>query len=334
MATPDAALAQGLSDLIEGYWSTQVIAAAVRLRLPDLMDTSLDAAALATRVGAHAPSLHRLLRAMQTLGLVQADGEGRFALTPAGRLLRADAEGSMRGRVLFSSGMLWDQFADLADVVRTGERGAHAPPDFESLPADRLAVFQQAMAESSLKAARDAAAVYDFGRFDKLLDVGGGFGGVLAFLLGAFPTLNGDVFDLPMVGDGARAFLAGAGLASRANFIGGDFFKAIPGGYDAYLFKYILHDWADEPALKILQSCRAAIGPDARVVILEQVVPDRLEPCFDHRAVIRGDLTMLTVGGKERTAAEYRDLLAEAGFELTAITPTASSFSVIEAKPV
>ena len=334
MGTPDAALAQGLSDLIEGYWATQVIAAAVKLQLPDRMGAPMDAATLAAEAGAHAPSLHRLLRAMQTLGLVQLDSEDRFALTPAGRLLRADAEGSMRGRVLFSSGMLWDQFADLADVVRTGERGAHAPPDFESLPPDRLAVFQQAMAESSLKAARDAAQVYDFGRFGRLLDVGGGFGGVLAYFLGAFPSLSGDVFDLEMVGEGARAFLAKAGLGARASFIGGDFFKAIPGGYDAYLFKYILHDWADAPARTILKSCRAAIGPRARVVILEQVVPDRLEPCFDHRAVIRGDLTMLTVGGKERTAAEYRDLLAEAGFELTAITPTASSFSVIEAKPV
>ncbi len=332
-SAPDAALTERVSDLVEGYWSTQVIAAAVRLAVPDRLDPPKDAATLAHEVGAHAPSLHRLLRAMQTLGLVESGECDRFALTDAGRLLRADAPGSMRGRVLFASGMLWNQFADLTDVVRTAERGAHAPPDFENLDAASLKVFQQAMAESSLKAAREAAQVYDFGRFARLLDVGGGFGGVLAYLMDAFPGLKGDVFDLPMVGEGARAFLAGGGLADRAGFIGGDFFKAIPSGYDAYLFKYILHDWADEPALSILKACRAAIGPDARVVILEQVVPDRLEPLFDHRAVIRADLTMLTVGGKERTAAEYRALLGEAGFDLTAIVPTASSFSVLEATP-
>ena len=325
---------QRVSDLVEGYWSTQVIAAAVRLGAPDKLDAAKDAATLARDVGAHAPSMYRLLRAMQTLGLVESADGNLFALTETGRLLRADAAGSMRGRVLFASGMLWNQFADLADVVRTGERGAHAPPDFETLDPASLKVFQQAMAESSLKAARDAAQVYDFGRFARMLDVGGGFGGVLAYLMDAFPGLKGDVFDLPMVGEGARSFLAGAGLADRAGFIGGDFFKAIPSGYDAYLFKYILHDWADEPALAILKACRAAIGPSARVLVLEQVVPDRLEPCFDHRAVIRADLTMLTVNGKERTAAEYRALLAAAGFDLSAITPTASSFSVLEAAPI
>ena len=332
-SAPNASLTQRVSDLVEGYWSTQVIAAAVRLGLPGKLDAPKDVGTLARDLGAHAPSLYRLLRAMQTFGLVESADENLFALTEAGRLLRADAVGSVRGRVLFASGMLWNQFADLTDVVRTGERGAHAPPDFETLDPASLKVFQQAMAESSLKAARDAAQVYDFGRFARMLDVGGGFGGVLAYLMDAFPGLKGDVFDLPMVGEGATSFLAGAGLAGRAGFIGGDFFKAIPSGYDAYLFKYILHDWADEPALTILKSCRAAIGPDARVVILEQVVPDRLEPTFDHRAVIRADLTMLTVGGKERTAAEYRALLAEAGFSLSAITPTASSFSVLEAAP-
>ena len=323
-----------LSLLIEGYWSTQTINAAVQLGVPDLLGAgAVDVAAMARASGAHAPSLARLMRALVTLGICEAEGEAGYRLTGLGRLLRSDAEGSMRGRALFAGGMLSRQFSDLVSVVKTGQRQPSAPPDFETLDAASLAVFQQAMAESSLRAAGDAVAVYDFGRFSRVLDVGGGFGGVLAYLLQQFPNLKGDVYDLEMVGQGARAFLTRAGLEGRAGFIGGDFFKSVPPGYDAYLLKFILHDWNDEQALAILNSCRAAVGPGSTLVVLEQVVPDVLEDSFAHRSVIRGDLTMLTVGGKERTATEYRELLAVAGFRLTSITPTRSTFGVIEAVP-
>ncbi len=311
-----------------------MINAAVQLGIPDrLAEGPADAETLAKACGAHAPSLFRLLRAMQTLGLCEPGPGERFALTGMGRLLAAQTPGSARGRALFTGGMLWRQFGDMAHIVRTGEKGPSAPGDFGSMPPAELAVFQQAMAESSIRAAREAALVYDFSRFSRLLDVGGGFGGVLAFLLQANAGLTGDVFDLGNVESGARAYLAKAGLADRAGFIGGDFFEAVTPGYDAYLLKYILHDWADEPALKLLTRVRAAADPGATLVVLEQVVPDSLAAEFDHRAVIRGDLTMMTVGGKERTGEEYRRLLADAGFRLTRIVPTASSFSVIEAAP-
>ena len=323
-----------LSLLIEGYWSTQTINAAVQLGVPDLLGAgAVDVAAMARASGAHAPSLARLMRGLVTLGICEAEGEAGYRLTGLGRLLRSDAEGSMRGRALFAGGMLSRQFSDLVSVVKTGQRQPSAPPDFETLDAASLAVFQQAMAESSLKAARDAVDVYDFSQFRRVLDVGGGFGGVLAFLLQRFPDLCGDVFDLQMVGEGARSFLTAEGLGTRAGFIGGDFFKSVPDGYDCYQLKYILHDWNDERALTILKSCRAAMSPDARLVVLEQIVPDVLKDDMAHRAVIRGDLTMLTVGGKERTAEEYRILLAEAGLRLTAIRPTRSTFGVIEAVP-
>ncbi len=324
-----------LSSLIEGYWGTQAINAMVQLGIPDLLaDGPKSAEALADAAGAHAPSLARLMRALVTLGLCEAVEGGRYRLTDLGQPLRADAETSMRGRAMFSAGMLSRQFADLTAVVKTGQRQPSAPPDFETLDSQSLAVFQQAMAESSLRAASDAVAVYDFSRFSRVLDVGGGFGGVLAYLLKHFPNLKGDVYDLEMVGQGARAFLNQAGLEGRAGFIGGDFFKSVPSGYDAYLLKFILHDWNDEQALAILKACRTAVGPGSTLVVLEQVVPDVLEDCFAHRSVIRGDLTMLTVGGKERTAQEYRELLAAAGFRLTSITPTRSTFGVIESAPV
>lgn len=330
---------QHVSDLINGFWAAQVINAAAILQVPELLaEGPKTSDVLAREAGAHAPSLFRLLRALQTLGLVEAAGEGRYVLTEAGQLLRADAPGSVRGRALFTGDMLWKQFSDLAHVVRTGGRTqavVTGPEGFAALAQDppRLHAFQQAMAETSTKAARDAMKVYDFGRFDHVLDLGGGYGGVLSELLKAHPGQTGAVCDLGYLQDGAQAYLALAGVLDRSGFIAGDFFQAVPGGFDLYLMKFIIHDWDDNRARTILVNTRAAAGQGASLVLLEQVVPDALGQSREDQSVIRGDLTMMSVGGKERTAGEYGALLAESGWRLTGITSSESSFSVIEALP-
>jgi SAM-dependent methyltransferase len=321
--------------MVEGYWSTQTIRAAVQLNLPDILrDNAVAADEAARRAEAHAPSVERLLRAMVTLGLCEAEAGRRYRLTELGRLLRSDVEGSCQGRVNFVGRTLYPVFAELGEAVRTGRRAPSVKGEFESSSPAQVAVTQAAMAESSLIAAKAACEAYDFGRFSTILDVGGGFGGVIAYLLARFPDLRADVFDLPNVKKGAEAYLEKKGLEARARFISGNFTEGVPEGYDGYCLKYILHDWQDQKANAILMSCRRAMAPGATLVVLEMVVPERLEDSVAHRTIARGDMAMMTWGGKERTGDEYRRLLAEAGFELTRIVPTASVFSVIEAKPV
>jgi hypothetical protein len=176
-------------------------------------------------------------------------------------------------------------------------------------------------------------AVYDFGRFARVLDLGGGYGGVLAELLKAHPRQTGAVLDLPFLKAGAEGYLKDAGVADRARFLGGSFFEAVPGGFDLILMKFIIHDWGDAEARTILQKSRAAADADTTLVLIEQVVPDVIAFTPAHQAVIRGDLTMLGVGGKERTAEEYRAVLAGGGWRLAGITPAGAQFSVIEARP-
>ncbi len=234
--------------------------------------------------------------------------------------------------------MLWKQFGDLAQQVKTGGRtGAviSGAEGFAALAGDppRLHAFQQAMAESSTVAAHDAIKVYDFGRFSRVLDLGGGYGGVLGVLLGAYPDQTGVVCDLGYLQEGAAAYLAQAGVADRGRFMAGNFFEAVPSGFDCILMKFIIHDWGDDDALAILRGARKAADASATLVLLEQVVPDALGQTAQDQAVIRGDLTMMGMGGKERTAEEYRALLAESGWRLAGITPSAASFSVIEALP-
>ncbi len=203
---------------------------------------------------------------------------------------------------------------------------------FETLKNDppRLHAFQQAMAESSRMAARAALGVYDFGRFAGVLDLGGGYGGVLGEVLSANPRQTGVVFDLPYLEAGARAYLQGVGVGDRAQFMGGSFFETVPSGFELIVMKFIVHDWGDEEASAILAKAREAADATTTLVLLEQVIPDVIEISADHQAAIRADLTMMGMGGKERTAEEYRTLLAEAGWRLEQIIPTAGAPSVIE----
>jgi hypothetical protein len=275
---------------------------------------------------------------MVSLGLCTQEADGRFALTDAGECLRADTPTSVRGRALFTADMLWKQFSDLTHQVKTGgptQTIVTGAEGFTALQNDppRLHAFQLAMAESSIVAAREAMKAWDFGRFAKVLDLGGGYGGVLAELLRANPAQTGAVFDLPFLKDGAETYLSKAGVSERAEFLGGSFFESVPSGFDLIAMKFIIHDWGDPEALAILKQARAAAGGKTVLALIEQVIPETIAVTPQHQAILRADLTMMAFGGLERTPEEYRALLAEGGWRLTQIVPCGPQFSVIEAEP-
>ena len=325
--------------LIDGFWAVPVISAAAQLEIPERLAAGpKDNRTLARETGAHAPSLHRLLRALETLGLCTAVEAGTYALTDSGQLLRADSPESLRGRALHTGDMLCKQLGDLYDQVKTGGRTKAFPTGsegFEALQNDpaRLHKFQTNMVEGSRRAAQAAMQVYDFSPFAKMLDLGGGYGGVLAGLLRAYPHHSGAVCDLAYLERGALDYLSSAGVGTRSSFVQGDFFASVPDGYDLYVMKYILHDWDDEHALRILRNVRLAVGNHSRLFVIEQIIPELLTTSVADQDIIRADLVMMSVGGKERTAAEYRALLADTGWNLSWIVPTRTMFSLLEAKP-
>ena len=321
-----------LAELINGYQVSAAIGAFARLGVADaLAEGPSTPAELAARLGADQRSLARLLEATLEAGLFEAQGDGRYALTPLGRLLRGDVEGSLRRLAIVSTDeWRWRAYGHLAHAVRTGEPGfvpAHGCRFWEYLaghPAE-AASFNETM--SRISAARDAvlAGAYDFGDVQRLVDVGGGHGGLLCAVLARHPHLQGVVFDLPGVAAGARERLLEAGLAERCEVVAGDFLEAVPTGGDAYLLSWILHDWDDETALRILRNCRAAMKDDARLLVVELVVPAADDPVPAPgvtRLVKQTDLEMLAVvGGRERTAVEFGELFAQAGFTLARILP-------------
>jgi hypothetical protein len=336
----NAAPATGeLLQVIMDYPSAQVVHAAARLGLADLLaDGPRSVEELAAAAGAHTPSLARLVRALTALGvLVEANG-GRVELTSLGAALRSDVPGSVRDAVLFLAGeWFWRAWGGLLHSVRTGEPAfdrVFGMSNFEYWGHDPEAgAIHDAFFRTTARVTNaPIVAAYNFSRFGTVVDVGGSTGGLLGAILQANPGLRGILFDLPHVVSGAAPVLTEAGVADRCAVVSGSFFESVPEGGDAYILKYVIHDWDDERAVAVLRRCRDAMAPGAVLLVIEQVVPERLEPGAAARRVTRMDLQMLvlTPGGRERTEREFRSLLGEAGFELRAAVPTAS-FHVLEA---
>ena len=322
-------------DMLTGCWRTRVIYDAVRLGIADELSAGAQGSAeLAKACGTDSDATRRLLRALSVLGLCRQIGADRFELTKAGQCLRSDAPDSIQGVAKHWGGRLWESFGRLGETLETGEPTmATAPEDFVKFQADpeEAEIFNRAMAEQSFKVGEAMARAYDFSRFDTLLDVGGGYGAVLAALLKAYPQARGAVVEIASVEAGARTYLAEAGVGDRAEFLAADFFKSVPPG-DCMILKFIIHDWNDENSRTILKNCRGALAPGGVVLLIERIVPDIVSATAADEGIICGDLIMMTVGGKERTEGEYRALLAEAGLTLTQIVPTGTAFSIIEAK--
>jgi O-methyltransferase len=136
------------------------------------------------------------------------------------------------------------------------------------------------------------------------------------------------VFDRPQVVGAARQAIEAKNYQARCQAVAGDFFQAVPQGGDLYVLKFILVDWKDAEALRILRNCRTAITPDGKLPVIEMTIPDANTPSPGQLF----DLNMLVMtGGQERTHSEYAALLAGAGFRLNRVVPTGSPFHVLEA---
>lgn len=332
--------ARQLMELIGGNWATQVIGVAARLGLADQVASGVtEVEALARACNCDAAALHRLLRGLAALGLLRLDDDAgdRYSLTATGELLRRDAALSLNAHAQWWSQQAWTVWSDLMGSVRTGQstrQRRQGQWGFEHLDADAESarLFHRSMAELTRLVAADLAGSPALPDAGIVMDLGGGHGELLAEVLRTRPDLQGLLFDLDHAVAGARAHLQQAGVAERVRVMAGDFFAALPGPVDGVLLKSVLHDWKDRDALRILQRARDALAPGGRVLVIERVMPGRVEDMPDHRTTARSDLNMLVgLGGCERTVGEYDALLAEAGLSRRRTLRAAAAFSVIEA---
>jgi O-methyltransferase domain/Dimerisation domain len=320
--------------LLAGFQISQALYAAAVLGVADHLSAGpVPVGLLAGQAGAHAPSLRRLLRTLAGAGVFTEPEPGVFGLTPLGQTLTRTQPGSMRDLAIMWMETHYAPFGELLHTVRTGQPAAgrlYGQPFFAWLAGqpEQAARFTSAMANltDGIKAAAIPSLPLDGAQ--TVVDVGGADGAMLAAILTARPGLRGVLFDLPHVVAEAPKALAERGVADRVECVGGDFFDSVPAGADTYLVSFVLHDWPDDEARRILANIAAAGGPGARLVMVEFVVPPGDTPHMSKMI----DLTMLgMLAGQERAEDQWHDLLSTAGFTGIGIGETGTPLSVIHA---
>ena len=329
---PDARLLQ----LILGMCTTRALAVAAELGVADLLkEGPMNPKDLAQRTGSNPDGLYRMLRALAAVGVFEMRADQSFANNELSTLLRGDLPGASRANALwFSDVSGWTAWGRLDHSVRTGKPafdevfGSDCFTWLEGHTAS-LRVFQQTMSNLSTIIGSAVAAAYDFSPLRQLVDVGGGYGTLLSSLLQRFPHLSGILFDRPEVIRNAREALKTVRVGANIEPVAGDFFEALPAGADAYILKYIIHDWDDDHCIRLLANCRRAMAPGGRVLIVESVLSDRPDSVLTK--LLDLEMLVMTGGGRERTEQEFCSLLTRAGLEFSRLIPTQSPVSVIEA---
>lgn len=286
---------------------------------------------IAAKTGAHAPSLERVLRLLVKHQVFDQDELGRFHNNAVSKLISSDVPGSLRDFVRFDNAVLWAAYGDLLHAVKTGEPGfdhAHGKDFFAYLTSDMEGAVRVDSAQRSLSVAEDRviARAFDFSGVRSVCDLGGGRGGLLTEILLAFPEVQGVLCDQPQVVERPER-LEQANLLDRCTVVAGDFFDSVPAGHEIYVLKRVIHDWDDEKSLRILRNVHRAMGPDARLLVIEGIVRKG-----DTGSLVREcDIAIMTfLRGRIRSAGEFEDLFSSAGFQMHDVVGATSLVSIME----
>jgi hypothetical protein len=319
--------------LINGYQVSQAVHVAATLGIADrLRDGSRNSDTLADSVGADRDALYRLLRALAAVGVFHEDAERTFSLTELSVCLRSDAaEPVGPWAVYIGRPYYWQVWANLLYSVRTGKYAfphVHGISNWEYRieHSEENAIFNAAMTGNTRGLTEAIVAAYDFSRFDRIVDIGGGQGQLLGSVVAASAKSRGVLYDQPQVVAQAGGLLQGMGVGERCEIKSGDFFVNVPAG-DLHMMKVVLHDWSDEQAMAILRNCRAAATLGGRVLVIERIIGMPNSGAAEKFA----DLNMMVAaGGRERSQQEFADLFAAAGYALKSVIPTGTHLHLIE----
>lgn len=322
-----------LMQMVMGFMVSKSISAAAKLGLADhLAGGPLYYTDLAAVAGLDQKALHRLMRALASVGVFKETAPGTYGLTPLSELLRSGVRGSLRDMaVMVTTPSHWLPWGKLEETLRAGISVADSVLGTDLWAyyrenAEEGAWFNGAMTSFSGMTAGAVLEAYDFSKARRIIDVGGGHGFLLSTLLAAAPQATGAVYDLPQVTQTAPA--PDPAVADRIEFIGGDFFQFVPIGGDIYTLKHIIHDWPDDQCRTILRNIANSMNSDGKVLILDAVLPDECNA--DPGFVMDLNMLAMTPGGCERTAHQFNELVQSSGLRISRIIQTPSPVCVIE----
>ncbi|NJP65502.1 methyltransferase [Streptomyces spiramenti] len=331
----DQSAARRVVDIVTGAWQSQALYAAVALGLPDHIaagHTTDEKLAVATR--ASEDGIARLMRLLTAMEVFDGTGRDGYRQTAVSELLREGADQSMHDMVRLYGEEFHQAWGAVAPAIRTGTSGfthafgttLHA---YLRTQPDAGPKFQRAMNAGNVFFP-DVLDAFDFSRLRTVVDVAGGSGALLATILRAHPHVYGVLFDQPHMLPTAGRHLATAADPDRYETRGGDIFREVPGGADAYLLSRVLQDWDDERCVQLLTTVRRATPDTSRLLILERVITED----GSHLLPLLWDLHLLmAAGGRERTGPQYEAVLHKAGFHLESTHPLALETSLLVAAP-
>lgn len=322
-----------------GFRLARIIYVAAELGIADLLvDGAKNSEELALATDSHAPSLYRVLRSLASVGIFAEDEAGKFHLTPPAEFLCSDRLDSLRAAIRFlGQDWHWQVWGELPYSVQTGK------PAFDRLFGQGLFEFYQdpeaakiasdSKVSISSRASNSLLANYDFSKAKTVVEIGifAGAGSTLIPLLTANPTMEGILFDFDSAIAAARPAIQEADLGDRCQLVAGNCVETVPSGGDTYILMFVIHNWDDERAIKILQNCRQAMTETGKLLIVEMIMPQGNDPFIGKLIDLESLLT--TPGGYERQESQYRELLVKAGLQVARIIPTQTANSIIEAIP-
>lgn len=325
--------------LVTGNWVSQSIYVVAKLGIADLLrDRAKTAEELAHETKTHPDALHRILRMLARVGVFTEHDDHRFGLTAVGACLQTGVPGSLKAFSVAMGEELYRAWGDALHSVQTDTSAFEhvfgmGPFEYRASRPESAAVFNQAMTEMSVEAGKAILDAYDFSQFNRVVDIGGGYGLFLIRLLQAHPHLSGVLFELPYVATGASERINKAGLTNRCRVAAGDFFAdALPEGLDAYILKNVVDSFDTSRTKALLSRCRQIMPPNAKLLIIGWVIR-RTNP------LALGDLLdthfLVALSGRVRTQVEYEDLCVKCGLKIGRIIPTNSTTgeSILECVP-
>jgi hypothetical protein len=319
-----------------GFSHAYILSTMVELGIPDaLRDGPLSADELASRTGADAGSLHRLLRAAAVFGAVRLTGDGRFEGTRFTTVLRADHPSAAADWCRYiGSASLQAAWGDLTESVRTGAdafRRVHGQSMFDwfATHPDESHHFSSGLGGLTWTESPAIVSGYPFPATGTVCDVGGGQGVLLAAILEARPGLLGIIVDHPTVLALAQTYLQERGLRDRVELVPGDLMTSVVAPADLYLLKWVLHDWDDATCARIVRTVAQSMPPGARLLVIEGDLPQNaVDPRF---SMIDLQMLVATQGGRERTSDQLGRLVTAAGLDATTVHRTTTGLVMIEA---
>ncbi len=316
-----------MMEMISGYWVSQCIYVATKLKIADLLqDGSMTCEALARATNTDSDALYRILRALASKGIFKEIQPKCFSMTNLGTFLCNDMMGSLRNYILMLGEEHYQTWGSLLDSVNTGNSAFEQIYEMDVYSyyledPNASNIFELAMTELSVKEDEAILNAYDFSEIKSLVDVGGGLGSLLSAIVDNYPQITGTLLEQPYI-------IKKTKLSRLIRLVEGNFLSEVPEGADCYLLKHIIHNWDDDRALSILRNCHQGMDKNGKLLVIEQVIPPGNDPCAGKFLDI--NMLVMSPGGRERTELEYQLLFKSAGFKINKIISTSADINIIE----